>query len=71
MDRVELNEGSYAFVLAQVALLNCEVAGMQAENTHRLSCGVSVAYGAVAFAAVRQQYEALIGSNEILNMART
>lgn len=71
MDRVELNEGSYAFVLAQVALLNCEVAGMQAENTHRLSCGNSVAYGADEFAAVRQQYEALIGSNEILNMART
>ena len=54
MDRVELNEGSYAFVLAQVALLNCEVAGMQAENTHRLSCGNSVAYGADEFAAVRQ-----------------
>ena len=71
MYRVELNEGSYAFVLAQVALLNCEVAGMQAENTHRLSCGNSIAYGADEFAAVRQQYEALIGSNEILNMART
>jgi hypothetical protein len=71
MGRVELNEGSYAFVLAQVALLNCEVAGMQAENTHRLSCGNSVAYGADEFTDVRQQYEALIGSNEILNMART
>jgi hypothetical protein len=70
MDRVSLNEGSYAFVLAQVALLNCEVAGMQAENQHRMNCGNSVAYGADQFAAVQQRYEALIGSNEILNMAR-
>jgi len=68
MTRVELNEGSYAFVLAQVALLNCEVAGMQAENQHRMNCGLSIAYGAAEFAGVRQQYEALIGSNEILNM---
>jgi len=71
MERVILNEGSYAFVLAQVALLNCEVAGMQAENLHRINCRLGIAYGADEFAAVRQKYEALIGSNEILNMART
>ena len=71
MDRVELNEGSIAFVMAQVALLNCEVAGMQAENQHRMNCGLSLAYGADEFTGVRQRYETLIGSNEILNMART
>ena len=70
MERVNLNEGSYAFVLAQVALLNCEVAGMQAENQHRMNCGLAIAYGSDEFAGVRQQYEALIVSNEILCMAR-
>ena len=70
MERVDLNEGSYAFVLAQVALLNCEVAGMQAENQHRMNCGLAIAYGSDEFAGVRQQYEGLIGSNEILQMAR-
>ena len=68
---MQLREGEVAFVMAQIALLNCEVAGMQAENTHRLTCGNSVAYGADEFAAVRQQYEALIGSNAILEMARS
>ena len=71
MDRVNLNEGSYVFVLAQVALLNCEVAGMQAENQKRMHRGEAIAYGDEEFNAVRAQYEALIGSNEILNMART
>ena len=71
MDRVELNEGSYAFVLAQMALLNCEVAGMQAENQHRMNCGLTLAYGDDEFSAVRQRYGALIGSNAILSMART
>lgn len=68
---MQLRDGEVAFVMAQIALLNCEVAGMQAENTHRLSCGHSVAYGADEFAAVRQQYEAMIGSNAILEMARS
>ena len=71
MNRVELSDGSTAFVLAQVALLNCEVAGMQAENAHRLSCGNSLAYGEYEFTAVRQRYEEMIGSNAILTMART
>jgi hypothetical protein len=43
---VNLSDGQVAFVMAQIALLNCE------------------------FAAVRQQYEAVIGSNVILEMAR-
>ena len=65
-----MNEGSYAFVLAQVALLNCEVAGMQAENLHRMNCGLAIAYGADEFAGVRHRYESLIGSNEILKMVQ-
>lgn len=71
MSRVDLNEGSYAFVLAQVALLNCRVAGMQAENQHRLSCGNSIAYASDEFFAVEREFEALIGCNEILRMAQS
>ena len=70
MEQVILNEGSYAFVLAQVALLNCRVAGMQAENQHRIACGNSVAYADDAFADVEREFAAMIGFNEILNMAR-
>lgn len=71
MERVELNEGSYAFVLAQVALLNCRVAGMQAANQHRLSVGSSIAYGDDEFAAVEREFEAMIGYNEIMKMSKT
>ena len=39
-----MNEGEYAFILAQTALLNCRVAGMVAENQHRTNCGNSLAY---------------------------
>lgn len=70
MKRVELNEGSYAFVLAQTALLNCRVAGMQAENRYRISIGESIAYGSDEFLAVEREFGALIGANEILEMLR-
>lgn len=71
MERVELSPGSVAFVLAQTALLNCRVAGMQAENEHRVLTGNSVAYGSDEFSAVEREFAALIGINEILNMACT
>ena len=70
MSTINLNEGSYAFVLAQTALLNCRVAGMQAENQHRAACGNSVAYGADEFFAVEREFDALIGCNAILEMAK-
>jgi len=57
---MQLKEGEVAFVMAQIALLNCEVAGMQAENTQRLNHGYSLAYGENEFASVRQKYEALL-----------
>ena len=61
MKRVNLNEGSYAFVLAQMALLNCRVSGMVAENASRLGNGLSIAYGDDAFFAVEREFAALIG----------
>ncbi len=66
---INLNEGQFAYVLAQVALLNCERAGMEAENAHRLSIGESIAYGADEFNALREEYAATIGHNAILEMA--
>lgn len=63
-----LNEGQVAYIMAQVALLNCERAGMEAENAHRLSIGESVAYGADEFQALREEYSATIGSNAIMEM---
>lgn len=40
-----------AFIMAQAAVLQAEVAGMVAENQHRLSLGHSIAYGEDAFQA--------------------
>jgi hypothetical protein len=68
MERIELNEGSYAFVLAQTALLNCRVAGMQAANMNRVYQDESVAYTAADFFEVEREFQALIGVNEILSM---
>lgn len=65
----QLNEGQVAYVLAQVALLNCERAGMEAENAHRLSVGQSIAYGDEAFQALHDQYAPMIGTNAIMEMA--
>lgn len=67
---IELSDGSCAFVIAQTALLNCRVAGMLAENQHRANCGNSVAYASEEFFAVEREFEAMIGSNEILAMAQ-
>lgn len=66
---IHLSEGQNAYVLAQVALLNCERAGMEAENTHRISIGQSIAYGDEAFQALADRYAAVIGHNAIMEMA--
>jgi len=66
---INLNEGQVALIMAQVALLNCERAGMEAENAHRLSCGESIAYGDREFQALHDRYAATIGYNSIVEMA--
>lgn len=38
-----------AILNARAAALRAEVAGMEAENTHRIQCGNSVAYGDSSF----------------------
>lgn len=40
-----------AILNARSATLNAEIAGMVAENQHRISCGESIAYGKEAFDA--------------------
>lgn len=49
-------ESRAAFIIAQAACAQAEIAGMQAENQHRLSLGHSIAYGEEAFAAVPVRY---------------
>jgi hypothetical protein len=68
---MQLRDGEVAFVMAQIALMNCERAGMEAENTHRIDCGHSIAYGEEAFRALHDKYARLIGSNALLEMARS
>lgn len=63
---MDLNNGQAAYVLAQTALLNCERAGMEAENAHNLSVGNSIAYGDEAFQALHDRYAVLIGHNAIM-----
>ena len=41
-----------AFLIAQAAILNAEIAGMVAENMQREACGHSMAYGEEAFQQV-------------------
>jgi len=57
-----------AFVMAQAALLNCRVAGMQAENTHRMNCGNAIAYGEDAFIAVEREFGGVIGHNAAIEL---
>lgn len=43
----------------EVHALNAELEGMKAENLHRLSCDMSIAYGEEAFFALAEKYRAL------------
>ncbi len=66
-----LNEGAYAYVMAQTALLNCRVAGMVAANQHRMSCGNSIMYGDDEFMAVEREFAAVIGHNAIMELTQS
>lgn len=50
----------HATVLAQAALLNAEVAGMQALNQIRVSIGATPAYDEAAFLNAMGRYPALL-----------
>ncbi|NCQ52063.1 hypothetical protein GW796_09250 [archaeon] len=61
-------ENKIVFVMAQIALMNCERAGMEAENTYRLNCGQSIIYGDEAFQSLYDKYAPLIGRNAFPEM---
>jgi len=61
-------EARIAFVLAQVACANADIAGMQAENQHRLSLGHTIAHDHAAFLAVQDRY--MIGHNAVIEYLR-
>lgn len=58
-------EQKAAFIVAQAALFNARVAGMQAENQHRLSCGEPVAYADDEFQRVIAEGEGVLGHNAV------
>jgi hypothetical protein len=57
-------EQKAAFIMAQAAAANAAVAGMQAENAHRVACGMSIAYGEEAFQKVGEDY--IIHHNDVI-----
>jgi len=63
-------EQAAAFVVAQTALFNCELAAMVAENMQRAAVGSSMAYGADAFEALAARYEGVLGYNAVLSLFR-
>lgn len=58
-----------AFIIAQAACANAAIAGMQAENQHRLSLGQTIAYDEAAFLAIQDQY--MIGHNAVIEYLRS
>ena len=57
-----------AYVMAQAALLNAEIAGMQAENEFRTQIGKTIAYGDESFTDLRLRYKPVIGHNAVLDL---
>ena len=60
------DEQKVAFILGQIALFNCEVAGMVAENTYRERRGDVIAYPEKAFYDLSRCYEGTIGHNAVI-----
>lgn len=68
---INLNDASVAYIQAQVALMNCRVAGMIAENQHRMLTGQSIAYRSDEFTAVEREFEPMLCHNAILTLAQS
>jgi hypothetical protein len=58
-------EQQAAFIMAQAACAMAEIAGMQAENQHRLSVGQTITYFEDAFIAVIGRH--VIGHNAVIS----
>lgn len=57
-----------AIVYAEIARMNCEVAGMIAENMYRQHRGEQIAYDEVSFCGVVKNFEHVIGYNAIVSI---
>lgn len=66
-----LPDTNIAFILAQVAIMNCRVAGMQAENQRRIHQGLCVTFLRDDFLDVEREFEPLIGFNAMMEMGIT
>lgn len=64
---MDINERC-AFVIAQAACANAEIAAMQAENQQRVLQGYSIAYNERAFMDVQNKY--LIEHNAVIEYLR-
>lgn len=60
-------EQQSAFIIAQAAMLNAEIATMQAENLHRASRGEATAYTEEVFQATTDKYSCLT-HNAVLSL---
>ena len=56
-----------AYINAQVALFNAEIAGMVAENTIRAHRNETLAYPESAFSEVMNKYDSTIGHNAVIS----
>jgi hypothetical protein len=63
------SEQQAAFIMAKAACAMAEIAGMQADNQHRLSLGQSICYDGEAFEGVILRNG--IGHNDILSFFQT
>jgi hypothetical protein len=63
-------EARAAFIIAQAAMLNAEIAMMQAANQERQEQGKSIAYGEKQFHDTFTEYQYTIGYNSALEYLR-
>lgn len=61
-----MEQAQYAMILAQVAMMNCEVAAMVAENQRHVKATGFPRYGEEAFQQLLRMYQPILGYNEIL-----
>jgi len=61
-------EQAAAYVSAQTALFNCEVAGMVAENTDRVATNLPIRYLVMDFKALAARYEGVLGHNAVIGL---
>lgn len=61
-------EQKAAWVMAQAAMLNAEIAAMEADNLKSASNGEAVVYGAREFRGVIDKYEGTLGWNAVIGL---